>query len=155
MAGPAGGLEERLMADLKDAMRSRDSIRLETVRLLRSALHNARIEQGRPLTADEELAVVSRQIKQRRESIEAFEGAGRADLAAKERRELAVLEAYLPPQMGLAEIEAEVRQAIQATGARSPREQGRVMAWLAPRLRGRADLGQIGQVVQRLLSERG
>ena len=145
--------EDRLMADLKDAMRAGDVVRRETIRLLRSALHNARIEQERPLTEAEEQAVLARQIKQRRESIDEFQRGGRQDLVAKEQQELRVLETYMPAQLGSEEIEAEARKAIAATGAQGPREQGKVMAWLAPRLRGKADLKQVGQVVLRLLTE--
>jgi uncharacterized protein YqeY len=141
------------MDDLKHAMRAGETVRRETIRLLRSALHNARIEQGRPLSGDEELAVLQRQVKQRRESIEEFRKGGRQDLVDKEQQELAILEAYLPAQMGAGEIEAAVRQAIAETGASGPREQGKVMAWLAPRLRGKADMGQVSQVAQRALGE--
>lgn len=145
--------EDRLMDDLKDAMRAGDQVRRETIRLLRAALHNARIEQGRPLTEAEELAVLQRQVKQRRESIEEFRRGGRQDLADREAQELAILERYLPTQLSPDEIEAEVRQAVTATGARGPREQGKVMSWLAPRLRGKADLSEVSRVVQRVLAE--
>jgi uncharacterized protein len=146
-------LQERLESDQRDAMRSGHSLRLNTLRLLRSAIHNEEIEQGRPLTDKEILeSVLARQIRQRRESIAEFRKAGRQDLVDREEAELQVLLAYQPEQLSAIEIEALVRSTIAELGATGPREQGKVMGKLASQLRGKADLGAVGQLVQRLLA---
>jgi uncharacterized protein YqeY len=148
------GLKERLEADQREAMRAGQALRLSAIRLLRNAIHNEEIERGRPLT-DEEIVntVLARQIRQRRESIAEFQKAGRQDLVDREEAELQVLLAYQPEQLSPVEIEALVRAAMSEVGARGPRDQGKVMSRLAPQLRGKADLGAVGQLVQRLLAE--
>lgn len=148
------GLKERLEADQREAMRAGQSLRLSAIRLLRNAIHNEEIACGRPLT-DEEIVntVLARQIRQRRESIAEFQKAGRQDLVDREEAELQVLLAYQPEQLSPLEIEALVRATISEVGATGPRDQGKVMGRLAPQLRGKADLGAVGQLVQRLLAE--
>ena len=149
------GLQERLEADQRDAMRSGHALRLNTIRLLRSAIHNEEIERGRPLSEQEVMdTVLARQIRQRRESIAEFEKAGRQDLVDREEAELQVLLAYQPEQLSAVEVEALVRATVDELGAAGPRDQGKVMGKLAAQLRGKADLGAVGQLVQRLLAER-
>src|SRR5512133_253857 len=110
------GLEERLMADLKDAMRNRQELRVSTIRMARAALANEAIDKRRPLTEDEALAVVIKQAKQRRESIEEFKKGGRQDLVDKEQGELEILLSYLPAQMSRDDIAEAARAAILETG---------------------------------------
>lgn len=142
-------LTEQLQADMKDAMRSGDAFRRDTLRMVLAAVQNAEKDKRSPLTEDEAQAVLTRQVKTRRESVKAFEDAGREDLAAKERAEIEVLAPYLPDQLDESAVEALVREAITSTGASSPRDMGRVMGALMPRVKGRAD----GAVVSRLVNE--
>ena len=105
-----------------------------------------------PLTDDEYLAVLSREVKTRRESVEAFRAGGREELAAKEEAEIAILGEYLPQALTEAEVEALIREAIAATGASSARDMGKVMGWLAPRTRGRADGKHVSELVVQALA---
>lgn len=148
-------LSERLTADLKDAMRARDEVRLRTLRSLRSALQTAEIAQRQDgqatLSDDDVLAVLLKQAKQRRESIDQFEQAGRADLATREQDELAVIESYLPRQKSDDEIEAVVRTVVAETGASGPGDLGKVMGPVMGRLRGQADGRRVQEAVRRVL----
>jgi len=116
-----------------------------------SAIHNEEVARRRELTDDEVTAVLSKQAKMRHESIEAFEKGGRAELVAKEQAELAVIESYLPPQLGRDEVAALARQTIAETGASSPADQGKVMQKLMPQMRGRAEGKLVAEVVGALL----
>jgi uncharacterized protein YqeY len=120
--------------------------------MVSSAAYNIEKRQGRPLTEDEYLAVLSREVKTRRESVEAFRAGGREDLAAKEEAEMAILGDYLPQALAEDEIGALVREGITATGASSPRDMGKVMGWLAPRTRGRADGKRVSELVIQALA---
>ena len=135
-------------------MRSGDALRRDTLRLAESAIYNAEKRDRRMYTDDEIVGVLSREVKTRRESIDAFRKGGRDDLASKEEAEIRILETYLPEQLGEAEVEALVREAIAATGAAGPRDMGKVMSWLAPRTKGRADGRAVSQVVSGALSNR-
>ena len=143
-------LKERLQAETIAAMRSGDSLRRDTLRMVQNSAYNLEKKSGKPLTEDELLAVVSREVKTRRESVEAFRKGGREDLATKEEAEIAILGEFLPEQLGEAEIKALIDQAVQATGAETPRDLGKVMGWLAPHTRGRAD----GKLVSTLVAAR-
>ena len=147
------GLEDRLMADLKDAMRNHQEVRVSAIRMVRSALNYEAVEKRRPLEESEVVAVISRQIKQRRESIEAYSKGNRPDLVAREQEELDILLAYLPQQMSREEIVGAARGMIQELGASTPNDFGKVMSRLAPALKGRADGKVIGEVVRELLSQ--
>ncbi len=147
------GLEERLMADLKDAMRNRQEVRVSTIRFARSALANEAIDKRRPLSEDEVIAVLTRQVKQRRESIEEFKKGNRPDLVAKEEQEMEILLGYLPQQMSREEIAEAAKAAIADVGATGPNDFGKVMSKLAPALKGRADGKVIGEVVRELLAK--
>lgn len=120
-------------------MRAGDGLRRDVLRMAASAAYNVEKRNQKPLTDEEFVAVLAREVKTRRESVEAFRGAGREDLATKEEAEIAVLEEYLPAALSEAEIEALIDEGIAATGASSARDLGKVMGWLAPRTRGRAD----------------
>ncbi|MEW5990745.1 MAG: GatB/YqeY domain-containing protein [Chloroflexota bacterium] len=143
-------LRDRLQAEVTAAMRSGDALRRDTLRMARNAIYNAEKRDQRSYSEDELAAILAKEVKTRRESIEAFEKGGRADLAAKEAAEIEILTEFLPQPLSPAEIEALVAQAIAETGAASPRDMGAVMGWLAPRTRGRAD----GRTVSGLVSAR-
>jgi uncharacterized protein YqeY len=128
-------------------MRSGDALRRDTLRMAESAIYNAEKRDRRSYSDDEVAGVLSREVKTRRESVEAFRNGGREDLASKEESEIAILAGFLPEQLSVAEIHALVEEALAATGAASPRDLGKVMGWLAPRTRGRADGRLVSQVV--------
>ena len=145
-------LTERLEAAMRDAMRARDEQRTQTLRMAMAAAHNQRIAKGRELTDDEVVDVLTRQVKQRRESIGMYRDAGRDDRAAAEEAEAAILTEFLPAQLSDEEVEDLVRAAIAQTGADSPSDLGRVMGVLAPQTRGRADGRAVSDAVRRLLA---
>lgn len=145
-------LKEKLESDQKTAVRGGEELRLSVLRLLRSAIHYAEVEQRGPLDDEGVLAVIAKQAKQRRESIEEFRKGHRPDLVEKEEAELAVLQTYLPAQASPAEVEALARQVISEVGARGKQDMGKVMPLVISRLRGKADGRLISQVVQELLS---
>ena len=129
-------------------MRGADSLRRDTLRMAENSAYNVEKRNQKPLTEDEFLAVLTREVKTRRESVEAYEQAGRPELAAKEQAEIDILAEYLPQPFTEAEIGALVEEGIAATGAANARDMGKVMGWLAPRTRGRAD----GKVVSGLVA---
>lgn len=145
-------LSERLMEDLKDAMRKRQEVRVSTIRMARAATANEAIAKGRQLTDADVLDVLSRQVKQRRESIEAFTKGNRPDLVAREQEELEILLSYMPQQMSREEIVEAARATIQQVGAQGPNDFGKVMSKLAPELKGRAEGRLVSEVVRELLS---
>jgi hypothetical protein len=147
----AMSLSDRLEAAMRDAMRARDEQRTQTLRMAMAAAHNLKIERRRDLTDDEVVDVLTRQVKQRRESIEMYRAGGRDDRAAAEEAEAAILAEFLPEQLGEEEVEALARDAIAETGASSPADLGRVMGRLSPQTRGRADGRMVSDVVRRLL----
>jgi uncharacterized protein YqeY len=148
-------LRERIQADITAAMRSGDALRRDTLRMAESAIYNAEKRERRGFSDDEVAAVLAREVKTRRESVEAFRKGGREDLAAKEEAEIAILSAFLPEQLGEAEIEALVREAVAATGASGPRDMGKVMGFVSPKTKGRADGRAVSQVAARILAETG
>ncbi len=145
-------LQDRVQTDIAAAMRAGDELRRDVLRMVSSAAYNVEKRQGHALSDDEYLAVLSREVKTRRESVEAFRAGGREDLATKEEAEIAVLGDYLPQALTGDEIEALVREGIAATGASSARDMGKVMGWLAPRTRGRADGKEVSQLVVQTLA---
>ena len=132
-------IQARMQEDIKQAMRARDVLRRSVLRYLRSEIHNAEIAQQKELDDEGVLAVLSRQAQQRRDSIEAYEGANRQDLVEREKGELAIILEYLPQQLTRAEIDSLVEQAIAETGASGPADMGKVMGRLMPQVRGRAE----------------
>jgi uncharacterized protein YqeY len=120
-------------------MRGGDALRRDVLRMLSNAAYNVEKANQRPLTDDEFLTVLTREVKTRRESVEAYDKGGRTDLAAREQAEIEILTEYLPQQLSEAEVDELVTQAIAETGASSARDMGKVMGWLTPRTRGRAD----------------
>jgi uncharacterized protein len=147
-------LRERIQSDITAAMRSRDALRRDTLRMAESAIYNAEKRDRRPYSDDEVAAVLAREVKTRRESVEAFRRGGREDLASKEEAEIAILGAFLPEPLSEADIETLVGEAVTATGAAGPRDMGKVMGWLAPRTRGRADGRLVSEAVGKALAAR-
>ncbi len=142
----------RLKAELTAAMKERDAERRDALRLILASLQSAEKELQRPLHEDEELQVLQRERKRRAESIEAFEGAGRAEQAAKEQAELEVLEEFMPEPLSENELERIVDDAIAEVGATSMRDLGRVMADVMPQIAGRADGSAVSQLVREKLA---
>ena len=134
-------------------MRSGDSLRRDVLRMAQNAAYTVEKRDQRELTDDDYAAILAREVKTRRESIEAFRNGGREDLATKEEAEIAILAEFLPQQLGEAEIRALVDEGIAATGASSARDLGKVMGWLAPRTRGRADGKLVSSIVAQTLAE--
>lgn len=144
-------LKDTIQADLADAMRNREEIRKSALRMLIAAIKNAEIDQGKPLDDDAVIAVIQKQVKQRRESIIEFEKGNRPDLVEREAAEAAILQTYLPEQASTEEIEAAARRVIAGTGASGPRDIGKVMPVLTREFAGRADGRAINEVVRSLL----
>ena len=145
-------LRETLDADLKEAMKSRDSLRRETIRGVRGAIRNKEIEVGDALDDDAILRLIRTLVKQRVDSIEQYQAGGRAELAEKEAAEKAILESYLPAAPDAAEVEKVVREVIAEVGAEGPKDLGRVMKPALARLGPAADGKVVSQTVRRLLS---
>ena len=148
-------LREQLEEDIRQAMRDRDRVRLEALRFLKSAVQAAEKTGGESLDDEGMIQVITKQANDRRESIRMFEQGNRTDLVAKESAELAILEEYLPPQLGQEELAQLVRDAIAETGAASPRDKGRVMGRLMPQVRGKADGGVVNAMVTEILESGG
>ena len=142
-------LRERLHDNTIAAMRSGDELRRDTLRMVQNAVYNIEKARKVTLTDDDILAVIVRETKTRRESVDAFRKGGREDLVAKEEAEIAILAEYLPEPLTEDDVRALVDQGIAETGATSARDLGKVMGWLSPRIRGRAD----GKVVSGLVAQ--
>ena len=133
-------------------MRSGDALRRDVLRMAQNAIYAIEKKDRRELTDDDVVGVLTREVKTRRESVEAFRKGGRDDLAAKEESEIGILQGYLPEQLDDAAIETLVGEAIAATGATSARDLGKVMGWLSPKTRGRADGRRVSELVARALA---
>ena len=145
-------LSDTINTDITAAMKSKDAPRLSALRMLKAAVMNKGVEKGRDLDDAEVLQVVSSLVKQRRDSVDQFSKAGRADLVDKENAEIVILEAYLPPAASPEEIEAAVAAAVAETGASSPKDMGKVMKAVMPKLAGKnADGRAINEAVRRKL----
>ncbi len=145
-------LKEQLDADLKSAMRDKDAVKLSVVRMLKSAIKYREIEAMKPLDDAGVLQVIGSEIKRRQDSIEQYRAGNRPELAAKEEAEAAILRAWLPAQLGRAELEALVAAAVQKTGATGPRDMGTVMKALLPDVQGKADGRLVSELVKARLS---
>jgi len=145
-------LKARITEDMKDAMRARDAPRLSAIRLLLAAIKQREVDGRVELTDADVLAILDKMVKQRKDSIAQFEAGRRADLAAAERAEIGVLQAYMPKPLSAAEIDAMIVEAIAATGAAGPAGIGKVMAAIKPKLAGRADLGAASAQVKARLT---
>ncbi len=146
-------LEEKIELELKEAMKARQADKTGTLRMVKAALINLKVEKRSERLSDEEIIhVIQKQVKQRKESIESFEKAGRQDLADKEKVEMGFLAAYLPPQLSADEMATVIRDIIAKTGATSKKDTGLVMKEAMAALRGKADGRMISQIVGELLS---
>jgi uncharacterized protein YqeY len=145
-------LKQKLTDDLKQAMRDGDTVKRSVIRLVMAAIHNAEIAKQKALEDSDILGIIAKEVRQRKESIEAFKQGKRADLVSQEEAEMAVLEKYLPQQMSRDEVIAEARKVIAEVGASGLSDKGKVMPQLIARLKGRADGREINEVVTELLS---
>ena len=144
-------LKDRITADMKEAMRAKEAVRLEAIRLLRAAIQRREVDERVELDEDEVLAVLQKMIKQGRDSIEQFEKGGRDDLVQKEAATLEILETYLPEQLDESKLAALIDQALTETGAQSIRDMGKVMGWLKPHVQGRADMSAVSASIKQKL----
>jgi hypothetical protein len=135
-------------------MRSSDAMRRDALRMVLAAVQRAEKEGKHRLADDEMLGVLTRELKVRRESVDTFRAGGREDLVAKEEAAISIVSEFMPQQMSDAELRALIEQAVAETGAASPRDMGKVMGWLSPRTRGRADGKIVSQLVTQVLSAR-
>ncbi|MBT2636493.1 MULTISPECIES: GatB/YqeY domain-containing protein [unclassified Bacillus (in: firmicutes)] len=146
-------LLERLNNDMKQAMKNKEKDRLTTIRMVKASLQNEAIKFGKQeLSEEEELTVLSREVKQRKDSLQEFEKAGRQDLVEKIQTELKHVEIYMPQQLSEEEVTTIVKEAIAETGAASKADMGRVMAVLMPKVKGKADGSLVNKLVQQHLS---
>lgn len=143
-------IQEKLMEDMKAAMKSGDKIRLQTIRGLRAQLKNAQIDKGEALSEEEEIQVLMSAVKKRKESIEQFRAVNRPDRAEEEEQELRIIQQYLPEQMSEEEIAGLIDRVIREVQAASPRDMGKVMGKIMPMVKGKAD----GKVVQRMVQQK-
>lgn len=144
-------LKLRINDDVKTAMRSKDKERLATLRLITAAIKQKEVDERIELNDEQVISVLEKMIKQRKDSIEQFEKAGRTELADKEKAELAIIDEYMPAQLSEAEINAAIDAAIAETGASEMKEMGKVMAVLKPKLAGQADMSQVSALVKQKL----
>ena len=145
-------LKDQITEDMKTAMRAKDMERLGTIRLLQAAMKQKEVDERVVLDDAAIVTIVDKLIKQRKDSITAFEGAGRQDLADKEKAEMAVLQAYLPARLSAEEVSAEVKAIVAELGASGPADMGKVMGAVKTRLAGKADMGQVSAAVKAALA---
>lgn len=143
--------KQRIEADATTAMREKDSQKLSTLRLMKAAIKNAEVAKIGELTEEEVLTILTREVKQRREAILDFSRGGRADLVEKAEGEIKVINAYLPAALSSEELEGLIREAIAATGAAKPQDQGKVMGYLSPKIKGKADGKEVSVRVRQAL----
>jgi uncharacterized protein YqeY len=148
-------LQQRLLDEMKTAMRDRDALKVSVIRLLRASIKNKEISKGKanPLTESELLETVISATKQRKDSIELFTKGGRMDLADKEQKELDILKTFLPQPISLEELKAQTAALIKEIGASGQKDMGKVMKILMPQVAGRVDGSVVGQVVKDLLTQ--
>ena len=145
-------LKDQITEDMKTAMRAKDSERLGTIRLLQAAMKQKEVDERITLDDTAIVGIVDKLIKQRKDSIAAFEGAGRQDLADKEKAEMAVLQVYLPARLSAEEVATEVKAIVAELGASGPGDMGKVMGAVKTRLAGKADMGQVSAAVKAALA---
>lgn len=145
-------LLERINSDMKQAMKNKEKDKLSVIRMIKSSLQNEAIKLGHELSEEEELTILSREVKQRKDSLHEFDKAGREDLVEKVRTELQYVELYMPKQLTEEEVSEIVKQAILETGASSKAEMGKVMSVVMPKVKGKADGSLVNKLVQQHLS---
>ena len=141
-------LIDNIQTDVKQAMRDRDSLKLSTLRMLTAAIKQFQIDQQKDAADTDVIGIITKMIKQRQDSAKAFIDGNRPELAEKENQEADILKPYLPEQMSDDEVEATIKEAISATGASAIGDMGKVMGMLTPKLKGRADMGKVSQIVR-------
>ena len=146
-------LKEQITNDMKNAMRSKETDRLNTIRLLLAAMKQKEVDERIELTDAQIVSIIEKMIKQRKDSISQFEKAARDDLVAIEAAEMVILQTYLPAQMSDAEVEAAVAAAVSATGAAGPQDMGKVIVMLKGQLAGKADMGKVSGLVKAALAK--
>lgn len=149
---PVSEIKQRLNDDMKTAMREKDKARLGVVRLALAAIKQREVDERIELDDVQVLAVLDKMVKQRRDSASQYGAAGRQDLADQENYEITVISSYLPAALGDAELNALIDEAVAVTGAASMQEMSKVMAWLRPKVQGRADMGAVSQKIKTRLS---
>ncbi|KGP90493.1 hypothetical protein N780_04950 [Pontibacillus chungwhensis BH030062] len=146
-------LLERLNQDMKEALRNKEKERLSVIRMVKSSLQNEALKLGKDeLTEEEELTVLSREIKQRKDSLQEYKSAGRDDLAQKDERDIEIIQSYMPQQLSEDELDAIVQETIAEVGASSKQDMGKVMSAIMPKVKGKADGSLVKQFVQKHLS---
>ena len=145
-------LKDQITEDMKTAMRAKDMERLGTIRLLQAAMKQKEVDERITLDDAGVVAIVDKLIKQRKDSIAAFEGAGRQDLADKEKAEMAVLQVYLPARLSAEEVATEVKAIVAELGAKGPGDMGKVMGAVKAKLAGKADMGEVSAAVKAALA---
>ncbi len=145
-------LKERIVADMKAAMRDKNKERLQTVRLVLAAIKQAEVDTREVLDDAAVSAILDKLVKQRRDSIQQYDAAGRTDLADQERAEMAVIQEYLPEQLTDAEIDELISEALATTGASSMKDMGKIMGMIKPKAQGRADMGKISTLIKSRLA---
>ncbi len=145
-------LKQQISDDMKAAMRAKDSARLGAIRLLLAAIKQKEVDERIELDDAATIAIVEKLLKQRKDSATQFQAAGRIDLADQENFEIDVLNVYMPQALGAEEVAALIQQAVTETGAASARDMGKVIAWLKPKLAGRADMGAVSGLVKNALA---
>ncbi|MEY8441349.1 GatB/YqeY domain-containing protein [Lactobacillaceae bacterium 24-114] len=146
-------LLQQLSSDMISAMKEKDKETLSVVRMLKASVQNQQIELGHDLTPDEEVAVMSREYKQRKESLDEFNQAGRQDLVEKTEAELKIVEKYMPKQLSAEEVQDIVKKGIEKAGASSMKDFGKVMGIVMPQVKGKADGKLVNQTVKEQLSK--
>lgn len=147
-------LQDRLMADMKEAMKAKEQgkLKLSTIRMARASIKNAEISKKRELTEEEVLEVLTREVKQRRDSSEEYQKANRLDVVEQLEQEINVLLNYLPEQLSEEEIRTLVKEAVAATGVSDAKEMGKLMGYLMPKVKGKADGKLVNQIVKETLN---
>jgi len=148
----ASALKSRIQEDVKTAMRAKDKVRLGTLRMVTAAIKQREVDERIELDDQNTLEVLTRLVKQRKDSIEQYEAAGRDDLAARERSELTLIEAYMPQALSSDELAALLDEAMRETSAGTMKDMGKVMTWLKPKVQGRADMGALSGAVKARLA---
>jgi uncharacterized protein YqeY len=146
-------LKDRIVSDMKDAMRAKDAVRLESIRLLRAAIQRREVDERIDLTDEDVVSVVQKMVKQGKDSIALFEQGGREDLVQKEAATLAVLETYLPEQLDEQALLILIEKAVSESGAQTLRDMGKVMGLLKPQVQGQADMGVVSGLIKQKLSD--
>lgn len=145
-------LKEKLMDDLKEAMKNKEQVKKSVVTLIRSAIKQKEVDERIELSDDDILTVISKQVKQRKDALEDFKKGGREDLIAQTQEEIAILSSYLPPQLSDEELESIIKEVIEKVGASSMKDMGKIMGMANPIVKGRADGKRMNEIVKKILA---